>query len=637
MDIKKLQELAGITPNKQKLDENFAGAVAGAVAGKAVDKAFDESDSNPLGAQDGNEISMFGDEVGYDESMSEQCPQAAGSVEPYASNCMVGDSDQHGAEEVIVLDLGEDEDEEEFSGDEFGYEADLEHGDSLGDLDDAEIDAPMPQMDYSDEIPAAPSNDAMIDTSTMIANIMAAQDSGLSSAKVEYPADKLIDMSPDMLSRIHSKVLGNSIDEEDDHWGQEDGYQAMSDNGDGETRAKNGWQGGEGFPTGQANNAVSHIGNTGGDFKDNPLRNPDPVSVEESKSEDCSACKGTGRKRVADGFGDTESIDCKGCDGTGKRSSTNESIESISSRLSEAYDAFCEEYEAELEENFGSMRFSGQSSMRGRGRGLSSVRGHLSKQKKRAEGGETPPPSGGREMADDDFEAEFEKEFGEMPMFLKTQAESVDDADIDENLGSMRFNGQSSMRGRGRGLSAVRGSLEKQKKRKAKDATAAEKPVDEGEIDDYISAKNPAAFGLDDQEIDHNYHDHEISDIPRGDVEIDDLSYDDMEYGSDGEFDTDMNGSEADWNPYTQAPMGDDEIGYDGDRDIERLIHGEEEVEEEDGYWNNRKKADKFDKERQRRKASSPKRDYGDSGTRFVDQKEKEDAAIAEMKRLAGL
>ena len=214
---------------------------------------------------------------------------------------------------------------------------------------DIEPDAGM-DMDMEAE-PSVASNPAeMMDTSGMVAKIIAMQDAGMSSATAEYGVDSLINMSPDALLRIYKKVMGEGLEEEDQNWGGEDGYQTRPSDTEGHLRGTSPYNGGEGFPTGQADNAVKHIGNTGGEFKDNPLRNADPVDVEES-------------------------IDL------------SESFEDIHAKLSESFDQFCEDYEKMVEDELneiGNMSFSTRPSMRSRGYGLRNAKFGDAKKKKAA-------------------------------------------------------------------------------------------------------------------------------------------------------------------------------------------------------------------------------------------------------------
>ncbi len=249
------------------------------------------------------------------------------------------------ADKFMGEDEFSDEFDDDFSGDEFGQEdePDLGYGD-----DEVEMDADFGSMDPTNDMAPARTMDHNVqDSSSMVAKIMAMQDSGMSSAKAQYNADSLVNMSPDMLLRVHNKVMGQGLEEEDDNWGGESGYQTQPDDTEGHLRGTSPYNGGEGFPTGQASNAASHIGNTGGDFKDNPLGNSDPVTQVEESTDD------------------------------------------IHNRLSEAFDSFCEDYESMIEaelNEIGGMRIAGgPSSMRSRGYGLGSKKSGGKVERRRSE------------------------------------------------------------------------------------------------------------------------------------------------------------------------------------------------------------------------------------------------------------
>lgn len=241
-----LQTQAGREMDEGEMGSDIGGAVGGA-AGAAM--------GGPVGGMAGQ---AAGSAIG-DQLTGEDIEDTLGMADPDAIE----------ADPEAMVDVGDDAGIEHS---EFDTVDQVQRG---GDMDRSGFD--VPQAQTRTEIP---------DTSAMIAKIMAMQDSGMSSAKASFSPDSLMNMSPDALFRIQQKVMGETVEEEDQNWGSEDGYQAQNGDTDGHLRGTSPYNGGEGFPTGQADNAVQNIGNTGGDFKDNPIRNADPVTNEDKNTDD---------------------------------------------------------------------------------------------------------------------------------------------------------------------------------------------------------------------------------------------------------------------------------------------------------------------------------------------------------------
>ena len=200
---------------------------------------------------------------------------------------------------------GEDiEDDMAMTSDEDEWEEDSRRMIDVDDLE-GEINGDFGYDDPTDEIPTARTRGAVQDTESMIRSIMAAKENG---AFTPHSEETLNMLSPDALQRILIKVGGEKVEEEDCDWRSEPGYQTKPSDAEGNLRTTSPYNGGEGFPTGQASNAATNIGNTGADFKDNPLRNKSTVTME------------------------------------------SDSLESINQLLTEGFSEFCESY-AEAVEN----------------------------------------------------------------------------------------------------------------------------------------------------------------------------------------------------------------------------------------------------------------------------------------------
>lgn len=166
---------------------------------------------------------------------------------------------------------GDSAPEELVPGDEWEEPAAATAGDSEGDV----VDVGDDDMSFDDQdaaaIPAEPSKfaDLSIDPGEMIHVIDQMQQTGMSSANAFFDIDKLHDMPIDRLARVYKKVIGQKVEEEDDNWAGDSGYQAgTEDNGysnSGEYRSK------KIFPDGAVGNPTPAAGPTAARNGDNPL------------------------------------------------------------------------------------------------------------------------------------------------------------------------------------------------------------------------------------------------------------------------------------------------------------------------------------------------------------------------------
>jgi hypothetical protein len=107
-----------------------------------------------------------------------------------------------------------------------------------------------------------------IDPSQLIDTIDQLQQSGMSGSNAFYDVDQLIDMPLDRLMRVYKKVTGGQVEEEDENWGGDAGYQA-GDYGQrpssGEYRSK------KIFPNGATGNPTRKAGPTAAQNGDNAM------------------------------------------------------------------------------------------------------------------------------------------------------------------------------------------------------------------------------------------------------------------------------------------------------------------------------------------------------------------------------
>ena len=140
----------------------------------------------------------------------------------------------------------------------------------LGDEEDSDVTGSedLSQGKYKMTEPTG-YRDASFDPYDLIQKIAQLQDSGMSSANAYYDIEKLEDLPTNRLMNIYRKVVGEKIEEEDNAWGTNQGAKAGNEsNGYGSTTVFNAKQL---FPTGNASPSVKKVGNTGAQFKDNPM------------------------------------------------------------------------------------------------------------------------------------------------------------------------------------------------------------------------------------------------------------------------------------------------------------------------------------------------------------------------------
>ena len=117
------------------------------------------------------------------------------------------------------------------------------------------------------------------DPAELISQITMLQDSGMSAANAMYDPERMLQMPIDQIVSIHKKVTGGQVEEEDDNWGGDPGYQTDQPGGHVPYDAD------DLFPSGQATNAIHRVSNTAGGHSDNPMATVDPITRESTDYE----------------------------------------------------------------------------------------------------------------------------------------------------------------------------------------------------------------------------------------------------------------------------------------------------------------------------------------------------------------